>query len=365
MTESFPNSYFDSRMRFIKAAEALGAQLSSYPLHVDAHSDLSVDVAQFGAPGLPTVVVSSGLHGVECSSGAAVQLAWMAARPKPPHRVRIVLVHSLNPYGFVHGRRVDESNVDINRNFIDVDEFTYNQGTPFSSDYARFDSLLNPPYPPTPVDGFLCQALGYLVKEGKAGLQRSIVIGQYEFERGLFYGGSEPSNTACLVKDKMQDWIGDAPDVCHLDFHTGLGRFARCQLLVQATPASSRWAWYEQAFGQSELVPTETTDSSAYQANGAMGNWLVNHFSDRPYRFLTAEFGTYSPLKMLGALRKENQAYHFSPPGSRTRHLARQQLERCFCPPSARWRGAVVTRGVSLIEQAGIALAKWANHTSE
>ena len=361
----FPNGYYDSRTRFVKAAEALGAQLSSYPLNVDGHTELSVDVAHIGAPGLPTVVVSSGLHGVECSSGAAVQLAWMAARQKLHPHVRFVFLHSLNPYGFVHGRRVDECNVDINRNFIDIDEVASKQGTPLRSDYSRFDPLLNPPYPPTPVDGFFYQALKYLIREGKSDLQRSIVTGQYEFERGLFYGGSKPSATTCLLKDKMQAWIGDAPDVCHLDFHTGLGRFARCQLLVQSTPASAGWAWYVQAFGQSELVPTETTDSQAYQANGAMGNWLVNHFSDRPYRFLTAEFGTYSALKVLGALRKENQAYHFSPPGSRSSGLARQQLERCFCPPSARWRGAVVTRGVSLIEQAGIALAKWTNNTPE
>ncbi|MDC0435320.1 M14 family metallopeptidase, partial [bacterium] len=65
-----------------------------------------------------------------------------------------------------------------------------------------------------------------------------------------------------------------------------------------------------------------------------------------------------STLKVLSALRKENQAYHFSPPGSRARYRARQQLERCFCPPSAKWRRALVTRGVSLIEQAGMALAK-------
>ena len=345
-------------MRFRKAAETLGAQLSSYPLGADDSGDLSVDVAQIGTPGLPTVVVSSGLHGVECASGAAVQLAWMAAQLKHARPVRFVLLHSLNPYGFVHGRRVDECNVDINRNFLDGDEITGTQGTPVSSDYSRFDSLLNPPYPPRLVDGFLCQALGYIVREGKSALQRSIVTGQYEFERGLFYGGSGPGNTACLVKDRMQEWIGDSPDVCHLDFHTGLGSFARCQLLVQSMPASACWAWYEQAFGQRELVPTQTSDSEAYQASGAMGNWLINHFSDRSYRFLTAEFGTYSALKVLGALRKENQAYHFSPPGSRARYRARQQLERCFCPPSAKWRRALVTRGVSLIEQAGMALAK-------
>ena len=203
---------------------------------------------------------------------------------------------------------------------------------------------------------FHCRRCDISVKEGKSRLQRSIVSGQYEFGKGLFYGGSEPSNTASLIKNKMQEWIGNAPEVCHIDFHTGLGRFSHCQLLVQTMPGSNAWQWYEKTFGQTELVPTLTADSQAYEANGAMGNWLSKHFNDRPYRFLTAEFGTYSPLKMLGALRKENQAFYFSAPESKPRRLARQHLEHCFCPASARWKRTVVNRGVALIEQASKSL---------
>ena len=33
----------------------------------------------------------------------------------------IVLLHASNPYGFAWGRRVNEDNVDLNRNFVDFD----------------------------------------------------------------------------------------------------------------------------------------------------------------------------------------------------------------------------------------------------
>ena len=95
---------------------------------------------------------------------------------------------------------------------------------------------------------------------------------------------------------------------------------------------------------------------TAYRASGAMGDWLTKRFEDRPYHFLTAEFGTFSALKVLSALRTENQAFHYCVPDSVVRVNARQQLEECFCPPSQRWRQSVVGRGVRLIEQAARAL---------
>jgi len=35
----------------------------------------------------------------------------------------IVFVHSLNPFGFKHNRRVNEDNVDLNRNFLTDEEW--------------------------------------------------------------------------------------------------------------------------------------------------------------------------------------------------------------------------------------------------
>lgn len=353
----FPENYIESRTRFRNAASEIGADQFSFPLHIESMPDLTIDVAITGEIGQPTIVISSGLHGVEGHFGAAVQLAWLAARKQLPVRGRFVLIHALNPFGYATGRRVNEDNIDLNRNFLNVDQETLagRAGVP-RSDYARFDALLNPAYPPRHVDGFYIKALWYLVREGKKRLQSAIVTGQYEFERGLFYGGIRRSGTTQILQDQIRSWVGDANEVCHLDFHTGLGRGGGCQLLVDTLPGSIDHLWYEKTFGVSNVVSTHPVDSHAYQAQGAMGGWLTQQFDDRSYRFLTAEFGTYSALAVLSALREENQAFHYSEQDSAVRLRARQRLERSFCPASLRWRNLVLKRALKLIEQATRAL---------
>lgn len=361
MISGYPSSYADSRTRFRQAASALGAQQFSYPLEIKGLTDLSIDVAITGSEAQPAVVISSGLHGVESAVGAAVQLAWMDTQRRSPMHGRFILIHALNPYGYATGRRVNEDNVDLNRNFLHpVKAVSELSADPLSesglSDYARFDALLNPTGPQRRLDGFYVKALGYLAREGRQRLQNAIVTGQYEFEQGLFFGGHQISRSTQWVQDQIRHWVGDASEVCHLDFHTGLGAYAKCQLLVDVTPGSGDHRWCEQTFGVADVVATKSVDSQAYQATGAMGAWLTQHLDDRPYRFLTAEFGTYPALYMLSALREENQAYHFTDPGSAARAQARRRLERSFCPSSPRWRSRVLAQGLYLIEQASRAL---------
>ena len=59
----------------------------------------------------------------------------MAAPP-----LRCVLLHALNPFGFAWRRRVNEDNVDLNRNFL-LDDEGY-VGCP--DGYAHLDPLLLP-----------------------------------------------------------------------------------------------------------------------------------------------------------------------------------------------------------------------------
>jgi hypothetical protein len=60
-----------------------------------------------------TVILSSGLHGVEGPVGSAIQLAflereWSVWRCSTD--ISVVLIHALNPFGYAHGRRPNEEN---------------------------------------------------------------------------------------------------------------------------------------------------------------------------------------------------------------------------------------------------------------
>src|SRR5262245_12648489 len=122
--DAFSPDYHTARHRFREAAARLGWQQEVHPIDPvgPGGSELTMDVASsLGREAQSTVIVSSGVHGVEGFFGSAVQLGlldcWHRDGPPSPG-VRCVFLHGLNPFGFAWLRRFDENNVDLNRNFL-------------------------------------------------------------------------------------------------------------------------------------------------------------------------------------------------------------------------------------------------------
>lgn len=69
------------------------------------------------------LVTVSGTHGIEGYYGSGCQVGWFTEghAAKLPANTAMMSIHASNPYGFSQGRRVNEDNMDINRNFIDFD----------------------------------------------------------------------------------------------------------------------------------------------------------------------------------------------------------------------------------------------------
>ena len=311
---------------------------------------LTVDVATVGAARpARAVVVSSGLHGVEGFFGSAVQLAWLegvrAGRIDVSPGTVVVLVHAVNPYGFAWRRRANERNVDLNRNFLDVGE-PYVGAPPL---YDRVDRLLNPDTPPSRADLFILRAAWAACCHGLPALRAAVAEGQYEHPSGLFFGGHEPEASTRLVRERFWSWTRGAAEVVHLDLHTGLGRYAGCQILVEPVHAPEL-AWYRQRFDPARVV--SVAESGAYAARGVMGAWLGRHAEGRRYRFACVEIGTYSSLCVLRVLRTENRAHRFSAPGSGPYERAKRELVECFCPASRSWRREAGRHALEVLGQA-------------
>ncbi len=135
--------YVEARGRFRDAAAAAGARLQQYehPLTGPAGESLATDVATLGSPDAATrLLVISGTHGVEGFAGSMCQTRWLTEGVAVPDDVAIVLVHAINPYGFAWIRRVNEDNVDLNRNCID-----FSAALPENSGYDALAPALVPP----------------------------------------------------------------------------------------------------------------------------------------------------------------------------------------------------------------------------
>jgi len=66
----------------------------------------------------------SGTHGVEGYCGSGAQVDWLRREEFKvlPADTGVLIIHAINPYGFAWTRRVNEDNVDLNRNWVDFSE---------------------------------------------------------------------------------------------------------------------------------------------------------------------------------------------------------------------------------------------------
>ncbi len=345
--------YATARNRFRQASVGFGLEVQSHSIDEPGPNgeELTIDVAL--SPGRRSdrlLVVSSGIHGVEGFFGSAVQLGvleqYLGQAGSLPG-VSLLLLHGLNPFGFAWLRRFDEENVDPNRNFLlEGEQFS---GSPPS--YAALDGLLNPKRPPSAWEPVTAKALLTIARHGMRILKQAVAGGQYDFPKGLFFGGSRPSRICELLTAHLERWLGESQDVVHLDFHTGLGAWTTFKLLTHYPFRGEQRAKLTNWFGADSF---EACDSKgiAFDPRGDFGRWCVAGSPQRDYLFATVEFGTYSPLRVLAGLRAENQVHHWGKPGDHSTVRAKERVKELFCPASSKWRTRVVEQSCRIVRQA-------------
>jgi Protein of unknown function (DUF2817) len=209
------------------------------------------------------------------------------------------------------------------------------------------DSFLNPQSPPDRFEPFLLKSLGLINKYGMSTLKNTLPVGQYEFPQGLFFGGKDRSQTQIILTNHLHHWLGAAQQVFHLDLHSGLGKWGDYQLFAELMSDSPRRQLLAKYFDHDKIV-TIDSEASVYQPRGSLGNWCQVAFPDLTYDFLLAEFGTYSMLRVLKALRAENRAHWWGKATDRSSQAAKQELLEVFVPKSPKWRKLFLQQGIDL-----------------
>ena len=343
----FSPDYYTARERFRDAARAAGAQLVELPIEARGPSgqSLTIDIARLGARDARSVVLhTSGIHGVEAFAGAAIQLAALRHPPHLPPGCGLVLAHVLNPYGMAWLRRANENNVDLNRNFLASGE-RWEGSHPL---YARLDPLLNPPSPPA-ADGFYLRLALLALRHGLRRPRQAIGEGQYDFPRGLFYGGSRLEAGPRLFLEWLRANVTGAAYVFAVDLHTGLGgRGTETVILEPGNAARSPVAQLAQALHRP--IVDAAAGEAAYRIRGGMSSAVARIVGSARFDFVVQELGTRSSLVVLHALRQENRCHHYA--AADLHHPARLALLETFCPASPRWRARAVDRGLSLLSAA-------------
>lgn len=345
----FSADYASARERFRDAARKAGGALSALPIDArgPAGIALTIDMAWLGSKQPSRVLLhTSGLHGVEAFAGSAVQLHLLEQAPAVPADCALILVHALNPYGMAWLRRANENNVDLNRNFLPDGESW--SGAP--AIYRAIDHFLNPASPPG-FDWFRLRAAWHVLRHGFQPLQQAVAQGQYEFPRGLFFGGRQLEQGPRVYLDWLRRNLGCATYLFALDMHTGLGRWGSETLIAEPGACATPPAALRAALGKAQ-ISSPHPDSTTYAIRGGMGGILPRILPATRIDFLLQELGTYPPMAVFHALREENRLHHHGGGDENLQHPVKLRLREALSPAAPGWRRQAVRLGAALAHAA-------------
>lgn len=346
-------TYDEARDRFRASGQILSKRHARVELDVidvpsATDTDLTIDTifipAQKSTEKL--LIMSTGVHGVEGFVGSAVQQMFMAEILPSVNldELSILFIHALNPWGYRHLRRVTENNVDLNRNFDVTSDLFATENAP----YADIDYFLNPTEPVTQqmVDNGLSEVLGFAVTYPREELQQAILGGQYEFPKGLYFGGTgfEPQKAA--IETMIAEKIADHDAVFLMDFHTGYGERAKLHLF--GAPNVGDPEAMNVVFEGYE-IDTGADNPDFYETTGDFTVYLGQLAGAKPYVGMTMEYGTMDSQTDLGAakslvnMRLENQGFHHGYAEESARAAVENQFLDMYNPPEAEWRTAIMT----------------------
>ena len=351
----FGTDYFDDRRMFRTLAKEFGYAHLAHTIDAAGPGGelLTIDVARTGPPRPRRLLIAvSGIHGVEGPAGSALQRQLMACdlpTYQLPDDAAVLLIHAANPFGYAWHRRWNEDNVDLNRNFVDFDA-----PLPQRLDYAALDSWLNPA-DLGDTRAFQRHGAELVAQHGLKWLHRTLIEGQHEFPRGLYFAGRAPVVSNRLLQTVFADAMRDVEQALVVDLHTGMGGFGDCLYLPGHEPGGARFDWLEAHFNHARMVLPTTDDSSpAVPVAGKLSSWLIDRYPQVVY--LTIEFGTVADERMLRSERAENWLFHH---GDRTTPEAEailQEIRETSAPADPRWRRRVLVQGAAVFADACRAL---------
>ncbi len=357
----FNDSYQKSRSLFIKKAkefEKYSATTFAIPVASKIDNDLTIDICYI--PSITKtnkiIVMSSGVHGVEGFTGSAVQMFFMDKyiNEQLLNNTAILIIHSVNPYGFKYNRRVTENNVDLNRN-SDINKDLYkskNEG------YTQIVDFVNPK---GKVDCessdnkfFFIFAIKKIIKASMKVLRQAVLQGQYEYSNGLYYGGSDSEPQIKKLVPVIDSICKPYNTIFAIDLHTGYGERDRLHLFPNPAKEPVRklmtdiFEGFKIDWGDSDNFYTVTGDFVGYIGK-------IN--KDKIFIPIAFEFGTMNSSQTIGSIKSlhvmilENQGAHYGYKSKTDSLKVQKDIREMYYPSSEKWRTNVIDKTKLILDK--------------
>lgn len=349
---AFGADYHGARASFLEAATAAGARIAHYacPAHGPRGEALHTDTAWLGDPAARKVLmVLSGTHGVEGFCGSGFQVHWLRSglHEKLPAGTAVLFVHALNPYGFAWLRRVNENNVDLNRNYLD-----WSKPPPDNPGYFEIARALVPSrLEGREADEADAVLASYRQRVGEVAFYRALASGQFIHPQGMFYGGTGPTWSNRTLHSVMAEHLAQATDVTCIDFHTGLGPYGHGDLISDHEPCTEAARRVRRFWGDG-VSESRKGQTLPLVQDGPTHFGVMRALTHARVTLGTLEFGTYDRELGRAALRADLWLHvHGDPTGPEAAPI-KQALRRQFYPDTTDWKEAVLFRGHQLVRMA-------------
>lgn len=356
----FSETFEQSRDRFIGELPFVQriwrkADLLSYPigkLEDNNTTDVIRADGQFYKENL--IIITTGVHGIEGYAGTAL-LNYFIEHYLPqlnPNTTGLRLVHAVNPWGMKNRRRFSENNIDLNRNFI---KDWNNVPADLNKRFEKEKDLFLPSHPISDLKKQNKQLYKMLLRsflrQGKTGMETAATMGQYQYPRGIFYGGQDYDEPVSKLLSHMEEWIRPYKNVIFIDIHTGLGPANKLWIQVPDSEPRKEKAMKKQ-FSSSNVNDVQKTDVKRIKGEDA--EYVQDVFSRRfPQKRIFStlfEFGTLGnslkdQIKALQTVINEN---HFYWRGAEKRDdidKIKQDMDNLFYPEDQEWRDSVLQKG--------------------
>ena len=359
----YPSSYDEARDKFRQSVEKLkieGWMLEHKALPVPSKidQDLEIDALHiFAKKNVKNVVViTSGIHGAEAFTGSALQIEFLknSLTKEMVEHSAFVFIHPVNPYGFRHGRRVSENNIDLNRNFAWNQEIfeTENLG------YVKLFPFLNPKKKANHSIWVKMRmffgVLAYLSRMGKGEFRQAAIGGQYTHNKGIYFGGRQPEPNVLLLKELFKKWLAPYDKIFHIDLHTGYGERGRLHLFGTNAINESSKKLFAKVFSGLEVNTGDQKDF--YKVSGDFTQHTVEIFPNKTIIPMTFEYGTQDSQTILGgffslrSLIQENQGFHHGYVSEKAKASIKKDFRSLFNPTDTDWRQKALVDGISMLE---------------
>lgn len=295
---------------------------------------------------LNKIVLSSGIHGIEGYIGHVCQMYFIDhILPKMKKETTLVLFHIINPHGFIHYRRFNENNVDLNRNY------SKNHFTSKNLDFFKLHNILSPRSHSNKVASniwFYYNVTKSIMKHSYPVLFNAVLKGQKVDQQSIYYSGNNYETSTIELLNELDSIYKYTDSVLWIDLHSGYGKKDEMLVInsryeVDETKKLLNNVDYKHILGVSK--------DAIYDTDGDITEKLYQVHQSKNYTSellaLCFEFGTTSTrfsssLFSLKSLLFENSSQFMNTSASMKKYN-QKNMEKLFMPNNIKWKSNAIS----------------------